>query len=127
MTTEDVLTVHRNVFLAALLNRDFEALSMLYSNDYVLVRQDGTVFTKDEILRDLRENDLIFKSIEISGEVVRVYDDIGILTGESRTVAERLGVSSSAHFRFIAVYVRTGDSLNLIHFQSTSSAEKAPC
>jgi hypothetical protein len=90
MTKDEVLTTHRNVFLAALLNRDFKILSTLYSNDYILVRPDGTVFNKDEILRDLRENDLIFKSIEISGEEVRIHGGTGILTGESRSLAERL-------------------------------------
>ena len=54
------------------------------------MRPDGTVFNKDEILRDLRENDLIFKSIEISGEEVRIHGGTGILTGESRSLAERL-------------------------------------
>ena len=126
MTKEDVLTAHRNVFLAALLNRDFEALSMLYSSDYMLVRPDGTVFNRDEILRDLRENDLIFKSIEISGEEARVYGNIGILTGKSHTVAERFGISSSAVFQFVAMYARISESLSLIHFQSTSLTEKAP-
>jgi ketosteroid isomerase-like protein len=123
MTRQEVLTVHRNVFYAALLNNDLEALSKLYSNDYTLVRPDGSVFNKDEILSDLRESDLTFKSIELSDEEVRIYGIVGILTGESRTVMERAGVTSEAHFRFIAVYARTTDTPNLIHFQSTSLFE----
>src|SRR5258706_14216350 len=125
MTRQDVLTVQRNVFYAALLNNDFEALSKLYSNDYMLVRPDGSVFNKDEILRDLKENDLTFKSIELASEEVRIYGTTGILTGESHTIVERFGILSSAHFRFVAVYVQIDDALNLIHCQSTSLTEEA--
>jgi len=119
MTKQGVLSTHRNVFYAALLNNDLEALSNFYSEDYMLVRPDGSVFSKDEILRDLRESGLTFKSIELMGEEVRIHGDTGILTGESRTVAERLGVLSSAHFRFVAVYVEMGEWIRLVHFQST--------
>jgi hypothetical protein len=119
MTKEDVLSTHRNVFYAALLNNDLEALSNVYSDDYMLVRPDGSDFSKDEILRDLRESGLTFKSIELTGEEVRIHGDSGILTGESRTVSERLGVLSSAHFRFVAVYVEMGEAVRLVHFQST--------
>jgi hypothetical protein len=44
MTKQDVLTVRRNVFYATLLNNDLDALSKLYSDDYMLVRPDGSVF-----------------------------------------------------------------------------------
>jgi hypothetical protein len=126
MTRHEVLTVHRNVFYAALLNNDLEALSKLYSNDYMLVRPDGSVFNKDEILSDLRESDLTFKSIKLNSEKVRIYGSTGILTGESHTVVERFGVLSSAYFRFVAVYARIGEALKLIHFQSTSLSETTP-
>ena len=123
MTKQDVLVTHRNVFYTALLNNDLEALSKVYSDDYMLVRPDGYVFNKDEILRDLRESGLAFKSIELTGEEVRIHGDTGILTGESRTIAERLGALSSAHFRFIAVYVQMDEVLRLVHFQSTPFIE----
>src|SRR5450631_2850422 len=109
MTKQDVLTAHRGGFYKALLDNDLEALSKIYANDYKLVRSDGSVFNKIEILRDLKENNLTFKSIELTGEEVRTYGDTGILTGDGNTVVERLGVVSSSHFRFIAVYAQMGD------------------
>jgi hypothetical protein len=126
MTRQDVLTVHRNVFYAALLNNDLDVLSKLYSDDYMLVRPDGSVFNKDQILSDLRENDLTFESIELIGEEVRIHGTTAILSGESHTVAQRNGLLSSAHFRFVAVYAQLGKVLNLIHFQSTSLMETTP-
>jgi hypothetical protein len=58
MTTQEVLTTHRQVFYNALLTLYFNALSKLYSDDYVLVRPDGSVLNKAEVLSDLREGGL---------------------------------------------------------------------
>ena len=90
MTKEDVLTTHRNVFLAALLSRDFEALSMLYSNDYVLVRQYD-LFNKDEILRDLRESDLIFNHRDFGRESSNLWRYRDPVTGESHNSVPHRG------------------------------------
>ena len=123
LTKQEVLAIHRDVFYQALLKNDLEALSRLYSDNYMLVRPDGSVLNRDEILHDLRESGLTFKSIELKGEQVRVYGETGILTGESRTISERNGVSNPTQFRFIAVYAQIGEALRLIHFQSTSLIE----
>ena len=40
--------------------RDFDALSKLYADEYVLVRPDGSVLSKKEVLRDLQEGGLKF-------------------------------------------------------------------
>jgi ketosteroid isomerase-like protein len=124
MTTQEVLTTHRQVFYNALLTLDFNALSKLYSDDYVLVRPDGSVLNKAEVLSDLREGGLTFTSIELTGEEVKIFGQVAILTGESRATAVRKGTESSAHFRLIAVYTSTTEGLKLVHFQSTSIPEK---
>jgi len=79
LTKQEVLAIHRDVFYQALLKNDLEALSRLYSDNYMLVRPDGSVLNRDEILHDLRESGLTFKSIELTGEQVRVYGETGIL------------------------------------------------
>jgi hypothetical protein len=52
-------------------------------------------------------------------ERVRVVGPVAILTGDSRTIAEREGIISESHFRLVAVYIETEESLRLLHFQST--------
>jgi len=124
MTTQEVLTTHRQVFYGALLKLDLSALSNLYSEDYVLVRPDGSVLNKAEVLSDLREGGLTFTSIELLSEQVRLFGEVAILTGESRAITVRNGSDSSAHFRLIAVYTSTSEGLKLVHFQSTAIPEK---
>jgi ketosteroid isomerase-like protein len=119
MTAEEVLRVHRNIFYRSLINQDYDALADLYANEYMLVRPDGSVLNKEAVLRDLKLGGLTFKSIELVGEKVRVYGETAIITGESRTVADKNGDELSSRFRLVAVYTRHAEKPELVHFQST--------
>ncbi len=63
-----------------------EELAAIYSDDYMLVRPDGSALSKDEVLTDLRIGGLAFKAIEIADVDVRIHGDTAILTAASRTV-----------------------------------------
>src|SRR6185436_4916732 len=91
MTKDDVLKVHSDVFYAALTSQNYAALEELYSDDYMLVRPDGSVLNKQEVLQDLRSNGLRFHSIDPRQLVARIYGSVGMVTGESRTVTSRNG------------------------------------
>ena len=102
--------------------RDFDALSKLYADEYVLVRPDGSVLSKKEVLRDLQEGGLKFTSIEIANVNVRIYGQTALLTGDAQTVTSRNDKDARAHVRLVAVYVAEGGMLRLVHFQSVSLA-----
>jgi len=91
---------------------------------YMLVRPDGSVLNKQQILKDLREQGLRIYSIELEEAAVRVVGSVGILTAASKTVQSRNGKESQAHFRLVAVYSQEGDAIRLVHFQSTMIVEK---
>jgi hypothetical protein len=119
LNQDTVLKTHRDIFYRALLHQDWGSLAELYADDYALVRSNGTALTKEEVLTDLSSGDLVFKSIELMNEHVRFVGSVAILTGDSRTIAERNGVSSESHFRLVAVYEETEGRLRLLYFQST--------
>jgi hypothetical protein len=73
----------RSPFYGALKRGDYAALEKPYSDDYMLVRPDGSVLDKREVLRDLRTNGLRFHSIEVRDGAVRIYGPTAVLTGES--------------------------------------------
>jgi ketosteroid isomerase-like protein len=122
MTEDEVLRIHTDVFYGSLKSQDYAALEELYSDDYMLVRPDGAVLNKQEVLHDLQSNGLMFHSIDSREITVRIYGSTAVVTGDSRTVTSRKGIESRAHFRFVAVYSRVGDSIRLVHFQSTTLA-----
>ena len=85
MTVEDVIRTHAEGFNRALTMHDLEALSAIYADDYMLVRPDGSVLGKEDVLRDLGAGGLRFTSIELANVSVRIYDQTALLTGDSRT------------------------------------------
>ena len=120
MTAEEILSIHTDIFNRALKEQDYIALEGLYADDYMLVRPDGSVLNKQEVLRDLRSGRLRFDSITLGQAEVRIYGSTALLTGESQAVSSRSGMESRSHFRLTAVYVQQGQSIKLVHFQSTS-------
>jgi hypothetical protein len=65
MTVEDVIRTHTEGFNRALTTHDLDALSAIYADDYMLVRPDGTVLGKEDVLRDLARG-LRITSIELA-------------------------------------------------------------
>ena len=124
MTAEQALQLHSEGFNRALTQQDYGALEGIYSEMYMLVRPDGSVLYKQQVLKDLREQGLRIHSIELEDAVVRVAGSVAILTAASRTVASRNGKESQAHVRLVAVYGQEGGAIRLMHFQSTVIVEK---
>jgi ketosteroid isomerase-like protein len=118
MTQEEVSRTHREEFNGALKNNDLAKLSEIYADDYMLVRPDGSKLSKQQILDDLKEHSMIFRSISLTNEQVRVHGPVGILTGDSEAITVRDGKESATKVRLVAVYVRENDRLALVHFQS---------
>jgi len=50
MTEADVLRTHLDLFNGALKSRDWDQLAAIYSDDYMLIRPDGSVLSKEEVL-----------------------------------------------------------------------------
>ncbi len=93
--------------------------SQVYSDDYMLVRPDGSVLSKAQILNDLKTHSMVFNSIELTNEKVRIYGSVGILTGDSKVAMLRDGKESTTEFRLVAVYCKQGGRVLLVHFQSS--------
>ena len=123
MTSEEVSRTHREDFYGALRKNDLEKLSQIYSDDYMLVRPDGSVFSKAQILDDLKIHAMTFNSIELTNEKIRIYGPVGVLTGDSKITAVRDGIESSTGFRLVAVYCKKSDRIELVHFQSSPVPE----
>src|SRR5277367_6357808 len=104
ITTEEVSRSHHKDFYRALRTSDLEKLSRIYSDDYMLVRPDGSAFSKAQILDDLKTHVMSFESIELTNEKIRLFGSVGILTGDSKITTMRDGAPGKSAFRLVAVY-----------------------
>ena len=119
ITTEEVRRAHREDFYGALGKNDLERLSQIYSDDYMLVRPDGSAFSKAQILDDLKSHSMSFNSIELTNEKIRIYGSVAVLTGDSKITSVPDGEESSTEFRLVAIYCKQSDRIVLVHFQSS--------
>src|SRR5882672_299550 len=122
MTEAEVVSTHDR-FNSALKSQDWEELSAIYSDDYMLVRPDGSVLSKEEVLNDLRVGGLEFKEIEVADVKVRIHGDNAILSATSRITTSRRGKEAKSHIRLVAVYVTDQSRPRLVHFQSVLLAD----
>ena len=118
MTEAEVVRIHVDRFNGALRSRDLDELAAIYSDDYMLVRPDGSVLTKEEVLKDLRVGGFEFKEIEVTDVKVRIHGDTATVTAASRTVTSRHGKEAKSHIRLVAVYGSDQGRLRPIHFWS---------
>jgi ketosteroid isomerase-like protein len=119
ITKEEVSRIHREDFYRALKQNDLEKLTQIYSDDYMLVRPDGSAFSKTQILDDLRSHSMSFNSIALTNEKIRIYGSVAVLTGDSKITSVRDGIESKSEFRLVAVYCKRSDRVELVHFQSS--------
>jgi hypothetical protein len=70
MTEEEVVRTHVGLF-NTLKRRNWDELAANYSDDYMLVRPDGSVLSKEEVLTHLRVGGLEFSVIGRSARVCR--------------------------------------------------------
>ncbi len=124
MTTEEVLQIHVEGFNRALEQQDYASLEAIYSDRYMLVRPDGSVLNKQQVLKDLREGGLTFHTIELEGAEVRVLGSAALLTATCKTVSSRNGKRAQAYIRLVAVYAQEADAIRLVHFQSNTLPEE---
>ena len=119
MTAEEVLRLHTDGFNRALQQHDYAALGAIYSNRYMLVRPDGSVLNKEQVLKDLIEHKVAFHPIDLTGVAVRLLGSTAILTAETTILSSRDGKHTYRHIRIVAVYAQEADAIRLVHFQAT--------
>src|SRR5215470_15494628 len=87
MTEDEILKIHANVFCGALKSQNYAALEELYSDDYRLVRPDGSVAEQAGSAARPAENGLMFHSIDLLHRMVRIYGST--LTGGTSGILAR--------------------------------------
>ncbi len=113
----------------AMLKNDAAAMEVLLSEDYVGIRPNGTLETKEQTLARTRSGSPRLKSFQVAERKVRFYGSTALVTSmvvieSSSTEDERSGT-----FRFTRVYARDArGAWKIVNFEATrlKSADGRP-
>jgi ketosteroid isomerase-like protein len=87
--TNDEVRRTFDAFIAALSAGDCQTLHDLYDDDYLLVRPDGTVLGKRDILNDLKEHSMVLSSFDTTSISLKTKGAVGILATEAKSTFVR--------------------------------------
>ena len=107
-------------FVDALKTGNLAVLEKIYAEDYLLVRSNGDVLSKREILADLKVHHMLFINYATMHLAIKVHGMVGILTTETISTALRDGKEGPAHARQVAIFIKKGKVITLTYFQSTN-------
>lgn len=106
----------------ALRRNDADRLSEIYTDDFQLTNYRGRLVDKAGVVAAVRSGALRFDALDTSGLQIRVYTDVGVITGVQHQVAREPGGDGQAHpndVRFIHVYVLRNNRWRLAASQIT--------
>jgi hypothetical protein len=110
----------------ALVDADLAALRELCGDELRFTHASGVVETKYVLLAALESGRLDYLAIKTSDEIVHVYGDAGVLTGNAIVhVKTADGSRRTIPNVYTAVYAKRDGAWRLVAYQSTSAA-KAP-
>lgn len=107
-------------FVDALKTGNLAVLEKIYAEDYLLVRPNGDILSKREILADLKAHHMLFTNYATMHLAIKVHGMVGILTTETISTALRDGKEGTAHARQIAIFIKKNKVITLTYFQTTN-------
>lgn len=98
-------------YQAAVKRNDYETMDRILHEDFALVRGDGTVVTREQIIGEARSGDTHYeKQDEAPGtQTVRVWGDTAVVTALLWLKGEHKGEPFDKRVWFSDTYVRTPD------------------
>ena len=109
--------------LAAMVAVDLATLDELLAEDMTYTHSSGTLESKTQHLDALRSGRLNYESLTADDVRVRIYGDVGIVTGTSTIGVASGGQSRILRVRFTDVYHRANGRWQMVAWQSTRLPE----
>jgi hypothetical protein len=105
---------------------DVEIFARLAHPGLAYTHSDGTLDDLDSYVRKCREGYYVYHSIEHPIDRITVVGDTAIVVGEMNAVITAGGTRKVLANRTLAVWIRTGESWQLLAFQPTVKVDSRP-
>jgi ketosteroid isomerase-like protein len=121
-SVEQELVALDQAYNDAQVHKDRAALERLWADDYLYTHSNGSVATKAEDLADTMTG-MSWTAARLDATKVRVYGDVGIVTGRLTMVGASKSYASGAR-RFTDIFVKRGGRWQLVGGQTTMEQTK---
>ena len=121
---EDPVLQAEKTRFKAMVDKDFEVLDQVISEDLVYIHSNGSVDTKASFIMPLKEGTRSYDDITIDDPKVRVYGDVGIINATCtyhRQTAE--GRPNNLTLRYTSVYAKIDGRWQHVSWQSFKVVE----
>ena len=99
--------------------KDVKAADRLLADDYVFLQADGNVSNKAQNLAVLRDAAFVCEAFATEDVVVRVYGDVGVITGRAIMRATYGGQDVGGEFLYTDVWAKHGGRWQTVVSQAT--------
>jgi len=96
-------------FQQAVKENDAATMDRILADDFILVTGRGKVFTKPELLEEVRNGSTVYEHQEDSQQIVRVWGAMAIITALLWAKGTNAGKPFDYQLWFSDVYVRTSN------------------
>jgi ketosteroid isomerase-like protein len=115
-------------YQAAVERNDADTMVRILADDFVLVLGNGAVYTKSDLLNEVRSGSIVYeKQIEVdNSQKVRVWGDTAVVTAKLWIKGTRAGTAFDRKLWFSDTYVRTEKGWKYVFGQASISLPKEP-
>jgi len=119
MNTQESLTEADRVRRDAMINAQTGLLSGLFDDDLLWIHASGMIDSKRTLLTSIDSGRLDYRSIEPSNERVRLYENIGLITGSIVLDVAIDHVARNVRNLFTSVWQHTSSGWRLVNWQTS--------
>ena len=119
MNTQESLTEADRVRRDAMINAQTGLLSGLFDDDLLWIHASGMIDSKRTLLTSIDSGRLDYRSIEPSNERVRLYENIGLITGSIVLDVTIDHVARNVRNLFTSVWLHTSSGWRLVNWQTS--------
>jgi ketosteroid isomerase-like protein len=119
MITRDEVLEAEKEWAQAHLETDINKLDRLMHPDYIIIRPDGSVWSKEKALTSYIPGKRDWEEAGSSEHIINIYGHIAIVIGLWRAKGVNNGVHFDYYARYSSVWVKDQDELRIVSDHST--------
>ena len=103
----------------AVVSNDIGFVERVFGDDFIYTGIRGEIKGKKEIRAEMTAGDLKFTRMEFDLQRVRLFGNVGLVTGRATTKGTSPQGEIAGEFRYTRVYVKSGSQWLLVAFHGT--------